>query len=73
MSESTITVSIRHTINLGNYESAQAHIELHNLPANATEEEMNTLLDTGKIAYRLMGERLKNQVQEIQQLKAKGA
>lgn len=73
MKESTISVSIRHTINLGNYESAQAHIELHNLPVNATEEDMNTLLDTGKLAYRLMGERLKTQVQEIQKLKVKGA
>lgn len=61
----SISVSISHRVNLGNYESADAYISLCGLTVDTTEEEMNALLDQGKIAYRLMGERLKAQLSKL--------
>lgn len=63
-SEPKITVSIDMKVNLGNYESASVGIILSQLPAGATEDEIDTLLDTGQLAYDRMRERLKDKVLE---------
>ena len=52
-------------VNLGNYESADAFVSLSGLEAGATEEQINELLDTGKLAWGLATKRLMGKVAEL--------
>jgi hypothetical protein len=63
--EPKIAVSMEMKVNLGNYESAGASIVLSGLRQGATEEEIEALLDTGKVAWLLMRERLVVKVAEL--------
>lgn len=63
--EPTITVSVAMKINLGNYESADAFVSCSGLPAGATAEQIEELLDTGKLAWSLMTKRLGEKVADI--------
>ena len=60
-----ITISMDMKVNLGNYESASVGLILSQLPVGATLEEIEALLDTGKLAYERMRERLKAKVAEV--------
>ena len=60
-----IAVSVEMKVNLGNYESAGAAIVLSGLHADSSEDEINDLLDTGKIAFDLMRARLQAKVGEL--------
>lgn len=59
-----VAVGIEMKVNLGNYESAQASLHLSGLHADATVEEIDELLDAGKLAYSRMVERLRAQIAE---------
>jgi hypothetical protein len=59
-----VAVSIEQKINLGNYESAGVGIILSGVPPGATVEEIDEMLDTGRIMYDRMRERLKEKVAE---------
>lgn len=61
----TVSVHIEMKVNLGNYESAGASIMLHNLPASATNEEIETLLETGRVAYEFMRPKLAAKIREL--------
>lgn len=63
--EPVIAVSIEQKVGLPNYGSASAFISVSNLPAGATIEDIDALLDTGKLAYDRMRERLQERVREI--------
>jgi len=57
-----VTVSVEMKVNLGNYESAGVGIILSGIVAGTSEQEIASLLDTGKIMYDKMRERLKEKV-----------
>lgn len=59
-----IAVTIDRKINLGNYESASVGLVLSGVPVGATVEEIDAMLDTGKIMYDQMRIRLQEQVVE---------
>lgn len=52
-------------VNLGNYESAGASLVVSGLRADATTEEIEALLDTGKLAWSVMTTRLHAKVSEM--------
>ena len=54
----TVSVSVSMKVNLGNYESADAFVSLSGLREGAPLEEIEALLDTGKLAWGAMTERL---------------
>ncbi len=59
-----IAVTIDRKINLGNYESASVGLVLSGVPVGTTVEEIDAMLDTGKIMYDQMRVRLQEQVVE---------
>ncbi len=63
--EPTISVSVSMKVNLGNYESADAFVSLSGLPEGTPLEEIEALLDTGKLAWGAMTERLVSKVNEL--------
>ncbi len=63
--EPTITVSASMKVNLGNYESADAYVGISGLPASATEEQIEELLATGKVAWSMVTKHLQERVQEM--------
>lgn len=65
----TVTVSLAMKINLGNYESADAFLSLSGLEAGTTTEQIDELLDTGKLAWVQMSSRLKAKIDELKQRK----
>ena len=56
--EPRVTIAIDQKLNMGNYESASVGIILSSLPVGVTEAEIEALLDTGRLAYDKMVERL---------------
>ena len=60
--EPRVTIAIDQKLNMGNYESATVGITLSSLPAGVTEAEIEALLDTGRLAYGKMIERLAEKV-----------
>ena len=56
--EPRVTIAIDQKLNMGNYESASVGIILSSLPIGCTEAEIEALLDTGRLAYDKMVERL---------------
>ena len=63
--EPTVSVSVSMKVNLGNYESADAFVSVSGLPAGATTEQIEELLDTGKLAWSLITARLGDKVREL--------
>lgn len=61
----TVSVSVSMKVNLGNYESADAFVSLSGLNVDATAEEIEALLNTGKVAWSLMTPRLYAKVGEL--------
>lgn len=59
------TISIEQKINLGDYQSASVSIILSGIPSGASEEAIEEPLDTGKIAYDRMRERLVARVRAV--------
>ena len=62
--EPRVTIAIDQKVNLGNYESGSGGIILSSLPMDVTEAEIEALLDTGRLAYDKMVERLAIKVAE---------
>ncbi len=62
--EPRIAVTIDRKINLGNYESASVGLVLSGVKVGATVEEIDAMLDTGRIMYDQMRARLQEQVIE---------
>ncbi len=60
--EPRIAVTIDRKINLGNYESAAVGIVLSGVAPGTSVEEIDEMLDTGKIMYDRMRERLQEKV-----------
>ena len=58
MDEPRVTIAIDQKLNMGNYESASVGITLSSLPVDVTEAEIEALLDTGRLVYDKMVERL---------------
>lgn len=61
----TITISVSRKINLGNYESADAFVSLSGITAGMTQEDMEPLLETGKIGWELLRAAIHDKVQEM--------
>ncbi len=62
--EPRIAITIDRKINLGNYESAAVGIVLSGVAPGASVEEIDAMLDTGRIMYDRMRERLQEKVAE---------
>jgi hypothetical protein len=65
--EPTITVSMSRKVNLGNYESADAFVSMSGVRANMTEEELDPLLETGKLAWDMVRNALIEKVREMRE------
>jgi hypothetical protein len=63
--EPTVSVSMGMKINLGSYESADVFCSVSGLHVGATEAEIDELLDTGRIAYERIREKLKERVSAV--------
>ena len=63
--EPTVSVSLEMKNNLGNYESAGVFVSVNGLAAGATQAEIDELLDTGRLAYERIRERLREKVNDI--------
>lgn len=63
--EPTITVSMSRKINLGNYESADCFVSIAGVKAGMTAEELDPLLETGKVAWEKVRTRLAEQVRDM--------
>lgn len=63
--EMTVTVGVDMKVNLGDYESASASLFLSKVPVGATEEDIEKALDTAKVTFNLMKERLYEQVTQL--------
>ena len=51
-------------VNLGNYESASVGIICSQVPSGASAEEIEALLDTGRLVFERMRPRLKEKIAE---------
>ena len=67
-----ICVTMGQKVNLGNYESADVSICLSGIPLGASEELIEEMLATAKIAYSKIGARIKNEVAVIRAGKGHG-
>ena len=65
--EPTVSVSLTQKVGLPNYGSAEAHIAIYNLPADAPEEMIESLLATGALAYNRLAGVLKQRVTKIRE------
>jgi len=63
-----VTMSVGMKVNLGNYESADVSIILSHVPVGATAEEVDEMLDTGRIVFERMRERLKEKVRNLREV-----
>ena len=70
--EPTVTVSMSRKINLGNYESADCFVSLSGVRAGMTPEEMEPLLETGKVAWSKVADALREQVRSVREARATG-
>lgn len=60
-----VTVGMR--LNLGNYESADASICLSGIEANAPEAEIQEMLDTSKIAFGMIKNKLRDEINKVRE------
>lgn len=67
----TTTVSLSQKVNLGNYESADLFMSISGVSVSTTPEEIEEVLDAGRIAYDKMRVRMASKVQEIKPGKAR--
>lgn len=57
-----VCVSVDQKVNLGNYESAAVSVVLSNVPTGASEAEIDAALDTAKIMFSKIADRVREQV-----------
>lgn len=58
----TISLTVAWKQGLPNYSSAEVRISLDGLPADATPEQIDELLDVGKVAFPRMTARLREKI-----------
>lgn len=63
--EPRVSVGLTKKINLGNYESADASLYLSGLTASATEEQIEELLNVGRLAWSAMRQPLLDKLEAI--------
>ena len=63
-----VMMSVGMKVYLGNYESADVSIILSHVPVGATAEEVDEMLDTGRIVFERMRERLKEKVRNLREV-----
>ena len=61
----SISISLSRKINLGNYESADFFVSLNGVTADTLPDEMEELLNVGKIAYDLIRKDIAGKVAAI--------
>lgn len=61
----TVGVSVQMKVNLGNYESADAFLSMQGIDESTTTEQMDALMDQGRIAYEKLRAALKERVSDI--------
>lgn len=61
----SVTVGVDMKVNLGNYESASASLFLSKVPVGASEKDIEDALDTAKVTFNLMKERLYEQATQL--------
>lgn len=54
----SMTISISRKVNTGNYESAEVFLSLQGVREDTTREQMEAMLENGKVGYDVLRERL---------------
>lgn len=62
-----VCVTVGMKANLGNYESADASICLSGVPANASDGEIDEMLDTAKVVFSKIKTRLLEKIGELRE------
>ena len=63
--EATVSVSIKRTINLGNFENVTIFMAASGIEPGATVEEIEELLVTGEKAFQLLSNRVGSKIREL--------
>ena len=50
----TVTLSVARKVNLGNYESADVFMSINNVPLDASHEDIDAALVTGKLTFDVL-------------------
>lgn len=61
----TIAISMSRKINMGNYESAECFVSISGVTEDMTAEQLEPLMETGKVAWELVRARLTEQVRDM--------
>lgn len=61
----TIHVTIEQTVNLGNYQSAKVVAGISRLPFNADEETIQQALETQKIVFSKLTDKMRDQISRL--------
>lgn len=65
--EPTVGISVSFKANLGNYQSAEVSMWVSGLEKDATEEQIDEMLEVGKVAFDRIKERIRAKVKAIRQ------
>ena len=65
--ELSLSLSVEMKVNLGNYNSASAFVSMSGVTAETTQEEMDGLLENGRVAWEKLRADLSKKVTQLKE------